>query len=141
MVKLNNRGFAITGILYTVFIVFSLILVSVLGGLQAKKNILEKSLFGLENQFQGSNSNRDSLIASFNSTKKAPVTGKYVFQFSGGEKSFVCSSYLNKDTSINHTILFVPDNCNDYSYRFSFESDNSSLNVMEIIDIYNFEEE
>ena len=38
---MNNKGFAITGILYTIFILFIMILLSILSGLNTRKNILE----------------------------------------------------------------------------------------------------
>ena len=53
--KLNNKGFAITGILYTVFILFLLIITSVLAGLQLKRTMLERSIILLEDSYIGEN--------------------------------------------------------------------------------------
>ena len=75
--KLNNKGFAITGILYTLFILFLLILISILGGLSARRLMLEKSIEALETSYEGKDDNAQ--IKEAIETKKAPVTGKYVF--------------------------------------------------------------
>ena len=80
--RLNNKGFAITGILYTVFILFLLITVAVLAGLQSRKTMLEKSTMKLEESYEGIEQN-NVFIDNFNTKKSniapAPVTGKYEF--------------------------------------------------------------
>ena len=51
-----------------------------------------------------------------------------------------CSSYIQKNTIINKShITFVPKDCNDYSFRFSFENVDS-INIMTLTKIYGFEE-
>ena len=77
MSELNNKGFAITGILYTLYIVFLLIMLAVLAGLQSRKTIMERSLQGLEESFDGRKKNE--YINDTLTTKRAPITGKYVF--------------------------------------------------------------
>ena len=77
--RLNNKGFAITGILYTVFIMFLLVLTSTLAGLQARKTMLERSIMSLENSFNGNDNNEQELIRKINENKTAPVTGRYTF--------------------------------------------------------------
>ena len=49
---MNNKGFAITGILYTLFILFTMILLSVLATMSAKRTSLEKTIIGLENSYK-----------------------------------------------------------------------------------------
>lgn len=80
--KLNNKGFAITGILYTLFILFILTLLSILSGLQIKKQTLEKATEKVENSYQGIDvsSDADLGLAKVSSTRTASVTGKYVFE-------------------------------------------------------------
>ena len=87
MRRLNNKGFAITGILYTVFIVFLLIMLSVLSLLRIKKNMLEKSLEVLEGSFDGKKMDIEA-IKNFNSGSsedkgKINNTGKYIFYVNG----------------------------------------------------------
>lgn len=77
---MNNKGFAITGILYTLFILFLLILVSVLAGLHSKKNMLEKMTNIVEKSFQGSTLQSDSNVQLALEKKVAPINGKYVFE-------------------------------------------------------------
>ena len=77
--RLNNKGFAITGILYTVFIMFLLVLTSTLAGLQSRKTMLERSIMSLENSFNGNDNNEQELIRKINENKTAPVTGRYTF--------------------------------------------------------------
>ena len=87
--KLNNKGFAITGVLYTVFILFLLIITSVLAGLQLKRTMLERSILLLEDSYIGENLyesedgkekiKKINKKAEENEEKKAPVTGKYIF--------------------------------------------------------------
>ena len=49
---MNNKGFAITGILYTLFILFIMILFSILSSLSYKKGILEKTVLGIEDDYE-----------------------------------------------------------------------------------------
>lgn len=50
--KLNNKGFAITATLYTILILFLMILVSVLSGLVNKEKLLEKSTESISENYK-----------------------------------------------------------------------------------------
>lgn len=118
---MNNKGFAIGGILYSLFILFMLILVSVLGGLQSKKNSLMKTMASFEDGITGSEITKvDSLI-------EAPVDGKYQFILSNNSE-VKCYAYLKKGTKFAN-ITYIPDSCN---------KNNSAKKLEKII---NFEEE
>lgn len=124
MTKLNNKGFAITGILYTLFILFLLILVSVLGGLSLKKNMLEQSISSLEDSYLGTlydEYDKDNIT-------KAPVDGRYQFTFEESDgKIITCYSYLKKGTDLtSDTITYIPNDCNIYD-------DKKNLKLTEII--------
>ncbi len=140
MKKLNSKGFAITGILYTLFILFLLVLLSSLGGLQTKRTLLERSIIGLEDIFAGDNSKSDELVNQTNLEKIAPVDGKYIFHINTSNEEATCTSYLKKGDSIDRNIHFIPKDCNDYTYDFSFNNPSSG-NIMTLREIYNFEEE
>ncbi len=82
MRKLDNKGFAITGILYTLFILFILLMFSILNGLQSKKQMLEKSTVKLEESFKSKDVTNDSNIGIAKTLEegKALTTGKYLFE-------------------------------------------------------------
>ena len=129
---MNNKGFAITGILYTLFIMFLLILASVLGGLSSRRNILQKSLLSLEESFSGIELSSEE-ISNANTSQIAPVDGKYEFKITlvTGEELNNCVSYLKKGAELDYNnITFVPKDCNDYEISnvliekiISFESE------------------
>ena len=81
--KLNNKGFAISGILYTVFVIFLLILLYVLGGLNSKRKLLEKNIESIEQSMYdicytiGTSNTQLSIDPA--SIDKAQYTGKYTF--------------------------------------------------------------
>lgn len=125
--RLNNKGFAITGILYTLFILFLLILVSVLSGLSSKRRFAAYSLNKLEDSYTGV-LQESSVITDANSSKIAPVTGKYIFKTDPDNKT--CVAYFKKGASLDsETITYIPKDCNDYEFTF------------EVTEIYSFEEE
>ncbi|MDD5827483.1 MAG: hypothetical protein PUD25_06965 [Bacilli bacterium] len=82
MRKLDNKGFAITGILYTLFILFILLMFSILNGLQSKKQMLERSTVKLEESFKSKDVTNDSNIGIEKALTegKALTTGKYLFE-------------------------------------------------------------
>lgn len=82
MKKLDNKGFAITGILYTLFILFILLMFSILNGLQTKKQMLERSTVKLEESFKLKDVTNDSNIGIEKALTegKALTTGKYSFE-------------------------------------------------------------
>lgn len=106
---MNNKGFAIGGILYSLFILFLLILVSVLGGLQSKKNSLMKSMASFEKGITGSE------ITEVNGLVEAPVDGKYQFSLLSNNE-VKCYVYLKKGTNFNN-ITFISDSCNNNSIK------------------------
>lgn len=134
--KLNNKGFAITGILYTLFILFLLILVSVLSGLSIQKNMLEQSVASQEDSFIGTSLNAEQ-INEIIDKKTATVTGKYIFnakeELTG--KEIICTAYLKKDTSLNNgtanNITYIPNDCNEYEEKLIFT----------VTEVYSFEKE
>lgn len=121
---MNNKGFAITGILYTLFVLFLLILISCLNGLSSKNNLLQKAIENLDDSFVGYKISDDE-IAGISDWKKisAPYTGKYVFSSENGKE---CYSYLNKGTNMN-SIVFTDTEC------------QNQKDSLEIKSIYNFE--
>lgn len=132
MMQLNNKGFAITGILYTLFILFLLILVSVLSGLSSKKNMLEKLTMSYEDDYSGRKLNATEeeykeivdAIES-NSTTVLAKEGKYVFSVTDNtekeSKKYQCVTYLkNGDSLILDNMTFVTDLCNKNGYDISF---------------------
>ena len=112
--QLNNKGFAITGILYTLYVLFLLILVSVLGALRARKRMLEQYTERIEKSYQGK---KIQNVSNFNTYKNVEVTGKYKFQMKdNANKTYECSAYLKKglETIDLTEITYTTKDCNDY---------------------------
>ena len=117
---MNNKGFAITGILYTLLILFLLIIGSFLGSMRSKNNYLEKSISSLEDSYIG------VYILDIPNDNIANYTGKYEFRTSD---SF-CYSYLSKGDIIDiNSIKYTTRECN--------EMDKTNF---ELIMIYSFED-
>jgi len=134
---MNNKGFAITGILYTLFILFLLIAISVLGSLSAKKNMLQQSVTTLEKKFQGTYS--PDAMSGFNGSTtefKVPYDGKYIFSVTNINKSktYTCYTYLRKDKIIKKEdrkiqgVTFIPNDCNIYE-----------IDTITLVKVYRFE--
>lgn len=135
MLKLNNKGFAITGILYTLFILFLLILVSLLGGLKSKQNLLMNSVDSFENKYQLSPVCNTKDTCNNNSVVSSGIikySGKYIFRsIDSAIADQTCTAYLKKGTNIiNDNITFFPAMCNDYDKE-----------QYELIKVYKFKKE
>lgn len=167
MTMLNNKGFAISGILYTLFILFLLILVSVLSGLSTKKNMLEQSTIKQEDDLLGAQFTNqtevdeiNNKINQFNFTIEipAPVTGKYFFKvisktqnetdLTEEKTELDCVAYLKKDTNLNFdNITFIPNDCDIHLENLydilikNPEIKNSEILSIKLEKIYSFEEE
>lgn len=136
---MNNKGFAITGIIYTLFILFLMILLTVLTGLSSYQRLMINSTRSLENSFEGEKIVDDSSIDNeeFDNIKKngyAKYLGKYVFELANGIE---CSTYLKKGTyfkeyknaeSFSEKVeKLSPYDCNEYNVN------------MELVKVYSFE--
>lgn len=111
--KLNNKGFAITGILYTLFILFIMILLSILSGLSTKKNIMEKSVETLANDYTWE-------CEKETTSTTAPETGKY--EFANG--SLLCYTYLKSGTDLSNasSLTFTTTDCNNKKTTLTFNN-------------------
>lgn len=100
--KLNNKGFAITSVLYGLLLLFVFLVSSYLLVLTSKKNRLDTISADIGDKY-GFNtkivvSNPFSSLDSYT----APYTGKYVFNVKTGS-NYTCSSYIKKDSVITYT--------------------------------------
>lgn len=129
--NLGNKGFAISGILYTLFIIFLLVSISILGGLSSKKKLLEQSITSEQDSFVGKKV-EETKIDEIKTKKTAIVKGKYIYILKIDETNVQkCSAYLKKGTVLDTNVInFIPSICNDYN--------SSELNLSEV---YSFEEE
>ena len=107
---MNNKGFAITGILYTVFILFLMTLLAILSGLNTRLKLMQKSIVSFENDY----AQTDNLIITNKNEnltfrQNALYTGKYVFQETTGNT--ICTSYIRKGKEFKG-ITFIENNEN-----------------------------
>lgn len=118
---MNNKGFAIIGILYTILILFLMIMLSVLAGLNTRKNFMEKSISSFQDDYLGDEISQ-SYVLSANTYKKAPVTGKYVFF----NNSLECYAYLKAGDNFDSKTLLCGNETKNFDNSFS------------VIEIYGF---
>lgn len=123
---MNNKGFAIIGILYTILILFLMIMLSVLAGLNTRKNFMEKSISSFQDDYLGSNVN-DGYVSSANNDKKAPVTGKYVFSDNNSSSTdSYCYAYLKAGDDFKDKTLLCDNVTSNWADNFR------------VVDIYEF---
>ena len=81
---MNNKGFAITGILYTVFILFIMTMFAILAGLNTRLKLMQKSVMSFEDDYVCNNVENQAYNIGY-----AWDDGKYFF-------SDECIAYLKK---------------------------------------------
>lgn len=114
--KLGNNGFAITGILYTIFILFLMILLSVLGGLNTKRQLLEKNIEDINSKIE---QKCESKNISLSNNIVTTVTGKYVIKVNG----YQFTTYISKGKQLTNDYLqnltYLEDNTNAKNTNFT----------------------
>lgn len=100
--KLNNKGFAISSVLYGILILFIVLTGSYLAVLSAKKNRLDNITKDIENK-EGFGTPID---ANETLPYTAPYTGKYIFN-----NDETCFAYISKGTKIENTIILASGTC------------------------------
>lgn len=114
---MNNKGFAITSILYTLFILFMLTLFAVLSGLNTRDKLMSKSVEKYESEHNYSYNYYSGDYSSYGNVAKSD--GLYIFTNSTG---YSCSAYLKKGTDFSNITFIrksVDDSCDKYNNDFS----------------------
>lgn len=144
---MNNKGFAITGILYTLFILFTAILIAILSALSYKKGILEKTITKLENSYELDNVNLiDDCCDRVNNTVNH--SGKYIFNLTyiidGTSYTTKCSAYLKEKDTIpriidpSNNFTLTPNDCNKYALEIYLEPQTDPINKLILTEVYKF---
>ena len=109
--KLNNRGFAIASTLYTIFILFLMILLGILASLTARERMLDKSTETFASDYTTDKLDQSVVLNVFNSV--VPVSGKYVFSMAGLDS--YCYSYLASGSTISNfnSLEYTTSECNN----------------------------
>lgn len=103
--KLNNKGFAITSVLYGLLILFVLLVGSYLTILTARKNRQDKITENIETKYYYSKMSGDMTLED---DFTAPYTGKYIFD--NNEKCYI---YLAKGSVLDKSDIILGDSsCN-----------------------------
>lgn len=117
--KLNNKGFAISAILYALLILFTLTLISLITGLNSRNRILEKSIETVERKYNWSCKYKDDPTAqNISEIRTTQYRGKYIFSVDGEisyDSSNECSTYLEKSIDIRDPkeLIFTNPECNN----------------------------
>ncbi len=111
--KLNNRGFAISAILYTLLILFTLTLISLIAGLNSRNKMLEKSIESIERKYNWDciDEAKDNNLPNLQVAEKR---GKYIFKGTNEEGNTIkCITYINKSEILNpDKLTYTTSNCN-----------------------------
>jgi len=145
---MNNKGFAITGILYTLFTLFIMILLSVLATISYKKSVLEKTTVKLESIYELKKV--DDISTTYQTTDTettAQLDAKYEFitQYTTDAeitKDLVCSIYLKKGDIIPTNIpqenfTLIPNDCNSITSNIIFEGEKEAGKLL-LTNVYEF---
>ncbi len=130
--KLNNKGFAITGILYGLLILFALLVGSYLTILTARKNRLDGIVENIENEYNGNDKAKKTLTQTitdlYNNAQKTPAKNNGITYNTAPSVSLMNDRLGGTTTSLdggniryygaspNNYIYF---NCSDYSNQTS----------------------
>ncbi len=128
---MNNKGFAITGILYTVFVLFIMTLFAILTGLNTRLRLMQKSIISFEDDYSLIDANNlvgTGGITGISFSDPVPYTGKYVFAYTSGA---LCITYLTKGTSFTNATFIGDSGCKN-------AVQNGSANL---VALYNFNKE
>lgn len=112
--KLNNKGFAITSVLYGLLILFVILVGSYLTILVAKKNRLDKISEEINEKY-GFNKEKEMNNLDIYPEYEADYTGKYFFDVNFDGDTLACSSYITKGTTIKWSFdngTFIENDCN-----------------------------
>lgn len=127
---MNNKGFAITGIIYTLFILFLMILVSVLSGIRIMQRSASDSVYKLKNKVEevkevvieeNFNWIKDDEILVLPNNEQGYY--KYIFKVEGNYKDnegndvnlkINCTTYISHEVEVDK-LVFSPSNCNEYT--------------------------
>ena len=137
--KLNNKGFAITGILYTVLIIFLLLLSSLLLMLTTRINRLIRLTDNINKEVENNNviyissytsdSNENKISNPIDGDKYfiTSYRGKYEFTINGGG---TCYSYLPENT-----LLSISDGVLKYKLPSIDDSGNYIVDTSNLTDL------
>ena len=123
--QLGNRGFAISGILYTLFVLFMFILLSVLGSLSSKRSFLQSGISGIEKTFMG-----DEEISQTDISNYTTGYGRYVYELTDGTNNKIkCVAYLkdNVDLYDMNVVTFTTNDCNNYKNIFTVKPVSATI--------------
>ena len=144
---LNNKGFAISGMLYTLFALFLIIMFSILAMSNFKRNILIKTTENLEESYTLKEiTDVDKYIDVATLTTR--ITGKYVFKAKIAGMDKTCSAYLKKGVKIpefisleshDENFRLIPEDCNEYNFTISLNKNEAvETNKMVLKNVYVF---
>ena len=141
---LNNKGLAISGMLYTLFALFLIIMFSILAMSNFKRNVLMKTTKNLEESYTLKKiTDANNYIDITTSTTK--ITGKYVFKTKIAGMDKTCIAYLKRGTSIPNNInaanfSLIPEDCNDYNstIKINNQTEEPTENNMILTEVYVF---
>lgn len=149
---MNNKGFAITGIIYTLFILFLMILISILSGIRVMQRSASDSVYKLKEKVEKVNKKEGDLNSLIDNEKglilpegtgkyykyEFKIDGKFKDESSGIEQQIKvkCSTYISKDTKLED-VVFSPRDCNEYS-SIKDAIINSEGGNAELIGVYEF---
>ena len=154
---MNNKGFAITGILYTLFTLFVMILLSVLATISYKKTVLEKTITKLEDDYElqeveNLNDTLNDIIEINGEERTAKLNAKYEFitqyTINGQDKDLICSIYLKKGDIIPKEIIpatpqdnfiLIPNDCNKLQSTINYDQPKAKGNL-KLNKVYTFKE-
>lgn len=157
---MNNKGFAITGILYTIFVLFMLIVSAILANISFKRRTLSLSTADFEDDFNLTKLDTltDGYYTSESGDYYATYDGKYLFELTykisteTESKTIICSTYLKKGDNIpltnNPTLgetnpakdfTLIPADCNKYYYDTIFTGTGGEQKML-LKEIYKFKD-
>lgn len=138
MIKLNNKGFAISTIIYSTLILFLMVMLSFLQAISTSKNKLELAIASVKEVISYSNIDINYELGS--EYYVTPYRGKYTISTSEGTACIYLPNdtlimQINNNLKINDEIVSINNNTSN-KYKFlNIDNTNTSSNII-ILKVY-----
>lgn len=128
---MNNKGFAISGIMYSMLALFLILLLLILGNFHSRKTLFDKQKNSVKEKLEGIELNASMLDYFESATYITPSDGKYLLELWSSDSSSITGGYISAEVRLYQGIkLFIEIGSNGGATSIRTEEEKTITTIL-----------